>query len=133
MFRKTDRTIHGVPVYESDHWPGRLIFLNSAHLEKATGAELRDAGIEKATDGGSVALQVLWRDKALYCIAKMALADATFDAEDLRRAIGPPPTPNAIGAAFRTAYKKGWIRPVTVRTADRPSRHASLIRTWTRA
>jgi len=98
-----------------------------------TGAELRDAGLDQATSGSSAVLQVLWGEHAAYAILQLALADSSFSAEDLRKAAGEPPTVNAIGAAFRTAYRKGWIRPDGYTLASRPSRHASILRLWRRA
>ncbi len=79
-----------------------------------SGAELRDAGLERATNGSAVTLQTLWAERAAYAILQLALADANFTAEDVRRATGPPPTTNAIGSAFRTASTSsrwsGWTR-----------------------
>ena len=96
------------------------------------GETLRDIGLEQAGSGVSAVALVLWRMKAEMAIITLSLADATFSAEDLRRQVGDPPTPNAIGAIFRWAYKKGMIVPDGVTTANRSSRHASLLRLWRR-
>lgn len=97
------------------------------------GESLRDAGLPQAGSGVAVASFALWHYKALQAIAHLSLADASFSSEDIRRAIGEPPTPNSMGSIFREAYKRGWIVPDGVTIASRPSRHASLLRTWRRA
>jgi hypothetical protein len=89
--------------------------------------------MERAGSGLPVAPLVSWEDRARYALLSLCLADASFSAEDLRKAAGSPPHPNAIGGIFRWASKKGLIVPDGVTVADRPSRHASLLRMWRRA
>ncbi len=99
-----------------------------------SGETLRDEGLEQAGSGQPVAVLVRWEEKARFAILKLALADCSFNAEDLRRTMGEePPTPNCMGAAFRSAYRRGWIKPDGYMLALRPSRHASILRCWVRA
>lgn len=99
-----------------------------------TGVALRDAGIEQAGSGAPVAVLVSWEDKARKAILSLALSDANFTAEDVRASVvEQPPTPNVMGAIMQDAYRRGWIRPSGYTTASRPSRHASILRCWSRA
>lgn len=97
------------------------------------GEVLRDKGTEQAGSGLPVASLVSWEQKARAAIAELIKVESNFTADDVRKIAGDPPTPNAMGAALRLACKRYWIRPVGVTTADRPSRHASLLRVWSRA
>ncbi len=98
-----------------------------------TGAELRDKGLEQAGSGGPVAMLAIWVWKAENAILDLCEAESDFTSEDVRRAVGDPPHHNVIGAVFRSMARKGIIVPAGVGIASRPSRHASLIRTWRRA
>ena len=98
-----------------------------------SGEQLRDAGLGQAGSGAPVAVLVSWEEKARFALLTLCLADSSFDAEDLRKAAGEPPSPNCMGAVFRKAFKDGIIRPDGVGIASRPERHASLLRAWRRA
>jgi len=98
-----------------------------------TGAELRDAGLEQAGSGAPVAVLVSWETEARFALLKLALADANFTVEDLRPMLPPPPNPNCFGAVFNKAHRDGLIVPAGTTIANRPQRHASLLRMWRRA
>lgn len=97
-----------------------------------TGEELRDQGMERAGSGLPVGPFVSWQSRAWLAVLHLCNADAAFCAEDVRRAAGDPPHPNALGAVMRQAYRQGLIVPDSVGVATRPERHASLLRYWRR-
>lgn len=96
------------------------------------GEQLRDEALDRAGSGQPVVPLILWEHSARFAILQLCLADCAFSAEDVRKAAGNPPTPGCMGAAFRSAYRAGLIRPDSVGMATRPERHASLIRYWRR-
>ncbi len=98
------------------------------------GFELRDRGMEQAGSGQPVSVLVSWQDRARICLLWLCEADSNFSAEDLRRCMkdDPPPSPNCVGSVFHSAAHDGLIEPAGVGMAQRPERHASLIRMWRR-
>jgi hypothetical protein len=98
-----------------------------------TGAELRDAGLERAGSGGPVVPLILWQFHAEQAILSLCLADGNFGPDDVRRIAGNPPHPNVMGAIFRSMARRGLIVPAGVGVARRPERHASICRLWRRA
>ncbi len=99
-----------------------------------TGQELAARGIEQAGSGHPVASLISWQLRARVALLWLCEADSNFSAEDLRRAMkdDPPPTPNCVGSVFHSAAHDGLIEPAGVGMAQRPERHASLIRMWRR-
>lgn len=95
-----------------------------------SGEALRDQGLEQAGSGAPVSILVSWSDRARIALMWLCEADAAFSAEDLRRAVGEPPTSACMGAVFRSAVKDGLIEPDGFFQARRPSRHASIERLW---
>lgn len=97
------------------------------HFSNAlTGAELRDLGIDKINSKTPEA----WKTACDLAIARLALTGQEFTAEDVRRAVGDPHHPNAMGARFNVAAKQGVIEHVGYRKPARASRHAAPIGVW---
>lgn len=71
-----------------------------------------------------------WPVDALNWIEAYAWSGLPFDADDLRRSLRAAPTPNQVGAAFRTARKLGLIKPIGFTESTTPSRKHSVIRVW---
>jgi hypothetical protein len=71
-----------------------------------------------------------WIELADTVIARLASYGEPFSAEDVRRWAGDPVHPNAVGARFNAAARRGLIVPAGITKATRPDRHASLLRLW---
>lgn len=91
-----------------------------------TGEDLRDAGIAQTDENTSDR----WKDAADRAIAQLAwdckigLRDQ-FSSEDVRALAGDPPdNPNAMGARFLHARRRGVIHLVGYGVATRPEAHA---------
>lgn len=91
------------------------------------GERLADRGAAAAAraDGGG------WVDGAVETIRRLEPGDL-IDAEGLRWLAGDPPSPGAMGGAFRTARRQGLIVVDGYRAATRISRHGGLVRVWRR-
>lgn len=89
------------------------------------GETRRDVGMAKVLDASEE-----WRDDAMIAIRGLAAERAPFTAEDVRAIVGDPPRPNAMGAVFHLAARRGWIRKVGYRKATRPSLHATELAVW---
>lgn len=72
----------------------------------------------------------LWLERALDTIRMLAATGMQFDAQDVRLETGEPPTPAAMGAAFRAASRAHEIRPCGVRCSTRIQRKGGLVRLW---
>jgi hypothetical protein len=90
------------------------------------GMELRDNGQSLVLSHTSEE----WRDSALRAIQTLALRGLAFGAEDVRKIVGNPERPNAMGAVFGIAAKSGLIQPVGFVKAERAERHASRQMLW---
>jgi hypothetical protein len=82
-----------------------------------------DAALENAED---------WATDAHRWIAELLFPGVHLTAESLRRAVGDPPNPNAMGAVFRSAARAGLITCTGWQTSKRPERHGAVIREWRR-
>lgn len=78
-----------------------------------------------------------WRARVDQAIGALATArdehgePLRFTAEDVRAIAGDPPGhPNAMGARFNAAARRGQIRKVAYRLATRPSLHCHPISVW---
>ncbi len=91
----------------------------------AEGEARRDAGMAKVLDASAE-----WRSDAMVAIRGLALEPTGFTAEEVRAIVGDPPRPNAMGAVFHLAARRGWIRKVGYRKATRPSLHATELAVW---
>jgi hypothetical protein len=91
------------------------------------GQTLADVGTQLAL---AVVDETEWVEAARRAIEELATGGMEFDADDVRRLAGEPPTPAVIGAVFREAHKRGLIRVSGYRTATRMQRHGSIVRIW---
>lgn len=106
------------------------------HLEEASaaiGEAKKEAGMQLAAG----AADPDWRRAVDDAIVRLASTrdDAgelvRFTAEDIRRIAGDPPDhPNAMGARFYIAARRGVIRRVAYRKSKRASLHAHPIAVW---
>lgn len=91
-----------------------------------------DALIEKTYE----AAPERWATAAMEAIHILRAVHETFTADDLYQVVGAPEhgSPNAIGAVFCHARKKGYIK-ATGRfvPATRASSHGRILREWTAA
>lgn len=71
-----------------------------------------------------------WSDAAWHAIVRFAYTGRQFSADDITEAIGPAPSPGAMGAVFRAAARTRLIVAVGVRASRRVQRHGGLQRTW---
>ena len=71
-----------------------------------------------------------WVETADYAIEHLCAEGRPFSAEDVRRLVGPPSHPNAMGARINAAARRGLIVKVGTITATRPERHANEMRLW---
>jgi len=71
-----------------------------------------------------------WIEQADFWIETLAAVGRPFSAEDVRRRVGPPAHPNALGARMNAAAKRGLIVKAGTVKASRPERHANEMRLW---
>lgn len=90
------------------------------------GEALRDVGMGLAT----MAESPDWKERADRAIAALAREGRPFTAETVRRLVGGPSHPNAFGPRFSSAARRGEIRLVGWRLADRSSLHRCKIGVW---
>ena len=69
-----------------------------------------------------------WFDLVLDHLQGLEPGEET-SGDDVRARFGTSP---AMGSAFRTACRRGWIAPIGHRTSTAPSRHKGEQRIWTR-
>src|SRR5690348_8431813 len=91
-----------------------------------TGEELKTRGMElaDASEGSE------WKDRADAAIRSLAASGEEFTAEDVRARAGDPSRPNAFGARFSSAAKRGLIRRVGFRNSSRPTLHSHPVAVW---
>lgn len=71
-----------------------------------------------------------WVKKADAAIWWLAHKGLPFSAEDVRAYAGEPTHPNAVGARFNAAARRGWIVKAGTVKASRSERHANEMRLW---
>lgn len=71
-----------------------------------------------------------WTDDAQDWLESWAWSGIPITADDMRQLFRPPPHPNMVGAAFRTASQAGVIKHVRYIESTAPSRHGAIIRVW---
>jgi hypothetical protein len=87
----------------------------------------RDRGIAAVWQGTDEE----WKEFASAAIQLLAGAGEPFTAEEVRELCNDPPGhPNAMGALFQAASRRGLIRFVGYRKATRESLHAHPIGVW---
>lgn len=70
-------------------------------------------------------------ERAVAYIDDARRTRSSITADDVRAALGPPPTRGATGAAFQQAIARGLVtRTNTVACSTTPGRRSSLIRVW---
>ena len=98
------------------------------------GEQLREVGMALADEAAAAA----WKERVDAAISSLARRQGLdgplpFTAEDVRLLAGDPPegtSPNAMGARFMAAARRGQIRKVGYRNGVRPSLHAHPIAIW---
>ena len=98
--------------------------LQLADYERQLAEGGRDHGLEAAARADGE-----WLDKVLDHLEHLDPGSET-SADEIRHRFG---SSSAMGAAFRTACRRGWIVPIGHRTSSAPSRHRGEQRVWTRA
>ena len=94
---------------------------------------MRQLGWELAVSGMALADEhedETWKHNADRAIHSLAAAGSEFTAEEVRAIAGSPSRPNAFGARFCAASRRGEIVRVGYRQANRPSRHCHPIAIW---
>lgn len=71
-----------------------------------------------------------WVTRADAAIAQLAQRGTPFSAEDVAAIAGRPDHPNAVGARFNAAARRGIIVKAGVVKASRPERHRNEMRLW---
>lgn len=71
-----------------------------------------------------------WKAMADQEIIRLARLGIHFNAQDVTDAVGLPARPNAVGARFSAASRRGIIVPVGYAQSTRPDRHASRMLVW---
>ena len=72
-----------------------------------------------------------WVQRARFVLSSFCLAGIEFTSDDLRKTMGvEPPSPNVLGALFRSVSDEGWIRFVGYRKSTRPEAHGRPITVW---
>lgn len=94
--------------------------------ELEEGRRLRDEGMARVDANSHPA----WRACADQTILDLAKSGREFAADDVTAVCGQPAHPNATGARFSAASRRGIIEPVGYRQAVRKERHASRMLTW---
>jgi hypothetical protein len=95
-------------------------------FDLVAGRRGRDEGTERAENAVPE-----WREIARKWISGRATQPGEFNADDLRRAVGPPPGHyNAMGAVFLWAMRVGLIESVGLRQRGAANAHAQLIRVY---
>lgn len=74
-----------------------------------------------------------WSWRAGVALGQLAGTGRPFTADDLRKAIGPPPGPGAMGAAFQSAVWAGVIQPVGRAASKTRSRNGGGLKVWAAA
>lgn len=71
-----------------------------------------------------------WTDRAVEVIEQIVTTRGTVTSEDLRAEIEAPESANLIGNAFKSAYAKRIITPISYRPSRDKSRKGGAIRVW---
>ncbi len=101
---------------------------------KATGAELRDAGIEQATENAENAAPG-WADQALDYVKWFAKQGYEFRAEHVRdyatkQGLPNPPHARAWGGVIRRAATLGLIHRTGFASCSNPGAHCAPVGVW---
>lgn len=91
------------------------------------GRVLKEAGQESVLEHSGE-----WKHAAADAIALLADERDTFTSEDVVEIAGPPPHPNAVGAAINAAANRGEITRLRYEPAKRAISHGAVIGVWTR-
>ena len=71
-----------------------------------------------------------WKREFALWGEQMAKIASEFTAEDIVSRCGPPPHPNAVGAAMHALARELKLVRVGYRPAKRPSRHCGAVAVW---
>jgi hypothetical protein len=101
-------------------------------MNPTQGSLLKSTGIARV----SAATSPEWMDAAMAWITWLAQRGPPFTSENIIEEIGQPtdihgnPKPNAMGAVFCAAARRGLIVRTGYQQATRASRHAGMISVW---
>jgi hypothetical protein len=87
----------------------------------------RETGEERALN---VTTDDDWNDRAWRAIVRLTELGIEFDADDLRAAVGRPPSQGAMGAIIHKARRAGMIEAVGFGRSRSATRHAGLQLRW---
>lgn len=107
---------------------GSVVFDDPAPVSDETpGPVRRDVGHRRVAQahGGEP-----WLGLAQAWIVAAAGRGRVFTAEDVRAAVGEPPSANLLGVVLRRCRLRGVIRVVGVTYASRPEAHHRLLQQW---
>lgn len=97
------------------------------------GRQARDIGVA-AVDAAGFAAHRTWRPKAKEALSELIESGEPFTADDLRARVDEKPHhPNAIGALFNGAARRGLIRKIGYQQSTVKSRQAGLQALWVAA
>lgn len=103
----------------------------SGHLpDLEEGRRLRDEGVHLVENATAVQD---WRTRAEARLRYLADWGGEFTADDVVEKCGLPPSPNALGALFLGARRRGLITPVGYAQATRPASHGRIQKVWVHA
>lgn len=71
-----------------------------------------------------------WVKAARDAVLVFCRADIKFSADDIRKRIGDPPVPNALGALLNDCAKARLIRDVGTTRSTRPEAHGRKVTVW---
>jgi hypothetical protein len=98
-----------------------------------SGAELRDQGMQQATDHAD-AVNPKWSETAHAFLLKYAKGNEQFTAEDVRNVshevVPTPPDQRAWGGVMVGAVKSGMITKCGYAAAKNPKNHCGIATLW---
>jgi hypothetical protein len=101
--------------------------LGIAGWGESEGVWLKEKGMSRADK----AVAEVWKEACDQAILYLATTSGDFTAEDIRLMVGDPPFhPNAMGARFNAAGRRGQIEKVGFREAERGSAHRRVLTVW---
>lgn len=91
------------------------------------GEVAKEEGIAQANANPSTAP---WRVVAMDRAMALAATRTEFTSEDITATVGVPAASGAVGALLSTLARRGVVRRVGFRKAERVNQHAALVSVW---
>lgn len=99
--------------------------------DRAEGVQRGADGAEAAATGHAMTYDPDdWREAADARLDVLINRGTDFTAEDITDVVGVAPSPNAIGALFRTSNFRSRAEQVSVVLASRPAARGRMLRVW---